>query len=239
MVEIQKVSNEAEARTKTSAIIENWLAEGSQKPVLLLLSGGSALKVLDHIGTDFFGPLVTVSMLDDRFTDNPEISNFRQYTKTAFHEKVTGRGAACFPTVPETGEDMETTASRIDRFLKTWKQDNPDGMIIALQGIGPDGHTAGIMPYPDESEEFRRLFVETDKWYTGYDAGDKSPLRERLTATIPFIRQLTHSVVFAVGNVKKRALTDALSSTKLNEVPGAVIRELRHVVLVTDQEVGI
>ena len=40
------------------------IAENSEKGILLMLSGGSSLKILSHINAELLGPSATITLLD-------------------------------------------------------------------------------------------------------------------------------------------------------------------------------
>ncbi len=58
--------------------------------------------------------------------------------------------AAC----PGPGKPWTALAQRMEKNLRAWKNQNPQGKIIATLGIGADGHTAGIFPFADNSSTF-------------------------------------------------------------------------------------
>jgi len=57
---------------------------------------------------------------------------------------------------------LEKLAHRYESSLFEWAKKHPEGKIIATMGIGFDGHTAGIMPYPENPETFARLFEDKE-----------------------------------------------------------------------------
>ena len=108
--------------------------------------------------------------------------------------------------------------------------------MVITQGIGEDGHTAGIMPYPENSALFKSLFDDPEKWVVGYDAEGRNEHPLRVTVTLSFLREVVdHSIVYAVGDGKKEALRQVLAETgTLWQTPARIIHEMRNVMLFTD-----
>src|SRR4051812_46034283 len=113
------------------------------RTVLWLLSGGSgigiAMRMVPHLaGKDLSG--LTISLIDERYgiPGHPE-SNWTQLMTAGFELP----GATLHPVL--TGASMTDTAEAFAKFL-TDQFDTADYVIRQL-GIGPDGHTSGILPH--------------------------------------------------------------------------------------------
>lgn len=201
------------------------LAESQDKEVLFLSSGGSSLALLDHIDASLFGPTSTVSVLDERYSTDPTINNFAQLTKTEFYGKTLKNGCRFIDTRPKANESIDDVANRFENALKDWLKKGA-GVIIATVGVGPDAHTAGMMPYPEDKAYFESMF-DDDCLVRGYDAGKKSPYPLRVTTTMPLLRKIDFAVTLMKGGDKKEALA-RLKSDKgyLHESPCRIIREI-------------
>ena len=102
-------------------------------------------------------------------------------------------------------------------------------------GMGPDGHTAGIMPFPEDENRFDVLFQNSEKWVVGYDAEEKNQYPLRVTTTIPFLRMVDYALLYCVGENKKEALKRVLADGGVYaETPARVIREMATTHIVTD-----
>ncbi len=204
--------------------------------VLLLFSGGSALKILESINSSILSKKVTVSVLDERFSFDESENNFSQITKTSFYRNALENHCQFIDTRPNLNETMEELDKRFEDDLKKWKEKNVDGKIIATQGIGQDGHTSGIMPFPENTSLFHKLFEDERKWVIAYDAGDKNQFPLRITTTLPFLKMIDYSILYATGSSKKHVLQKALSpNTQLHEYPCRVIQKMKNVEIFTDQ----
>jgi 6-phosphogluconolactonase/glucosamine-6-phosphate isomerase/deaminase len=162
------------------------------------------------------------------------VNNFAQLVKTSFFEKAQEHGAYFIDTRMQAGDDLEVFSKRFEDALKGWQKEHPGGRIVITQGMGPDGHTAGIMPYPKEKDAFQELF-EGENWVVGYDSVDKNVYTLRATCTMPFFRMVDHSILYAVGKEKKDALSRTLKTKgTLWETPARIIHEMKEVHIFTD-----
>jgi len=208
------------ASHRTGSEISEFLSQQS-KSVLLLVSGGSSLSVLDHIKIDR-GDHLTITLLDERFGVADTDSNFYQLTKTDFYKRA--QAAGCH-FINFSGETAEDTARTFEESLITWRNENQEGEMVALAGIGPDGHTAGMMPMPEEEDLFNRLFVG-DRLVVSYDASGKNPFPLRITTTMTFLQSLDHVFVFAVGAEKRNALKSMRGEGEISATPALALSQL-------------
>lgn len=168
------------------------------EPLLLLCSGGSALDLLDAAWPTF--PHLTLGVLDERLEVEPHNTNRFRLEQTAFYTKQ----QAPFLELSEEN-------------LRNWK-----GRIICTQGIGADGHTAGLFP--------GTAGLEGPEWVKDFDVENQFPKRRSVTFT--FLRQVDVSLVYAVGAEKIPALEKVLAKQgDLAETPARIIWEMPEVVV--------
>jgi len=205
-------------------------------PFLLLVSGGSAFDLFPHIDVKNFSSASTVGVLDERFSTDPSVNNMEQFKKTNFYTALQDKKVESIDTTVAHGETMEQLAVRFDQELWNWKKNNSEGIIVATVGIGPDGHTSGVLPFPENPSLFTELFENPDTLVVSYDADGKNPYRYRATTTNTFLRNyLDHAFVYAVGANKKDALVKVgLDSGDLPATPARILREMKDVHLFTD-----
>jgi 6-phosphogluconolactonase/glucosamine-6-phosphate isomerase/deaminase len=225
----------AKLAREAASILNEKLREANGKPFLLMISGGSSMALLDFIDTKLLGANSTLSMLDDRYSKNPQENNFLTMTSTKFYEKAQKNGASFIDTSLKEDKTLEECGKIFELEIKRWRNKNPESPIYAIIGIGPDGHTAGIMPYPDDTSLFYKLFQE-ERWAVGYNAGTKNPLPLRITTTISFIRgQISFAISYISGENKRQVLEKLLADNgTLAETPARVLREIKETVIVTD-----
>jgi 6-phosphogluconolactonase/glucosamine-6-phosphate isomerase/deaminase len=237
MLDIHTYPDAATAAREAASAITDALTNWSGEAILLLFSGGSPLEILKYLPKSEFDERVTVGVSDERYSTDPAINNFAQVrTLLSFKRAIDTR--------PQPNETLEQLGIRFDAALKKWKTDHPTGKILITQGIGLDGHSAGMMPFPENPARFNELFNNPNIWAVGYDAGSKNKYPLRVTTTIPFLKMVDLSIVFVCGIAKKKPLADVFRVTplrppllKLHEVPGRIIHEMPHCLLYTDQSV--
>lgn len=207
-------------------------------PRLLLCSGGSALKLLPFVQAHACDETLTVTVLDERVTSDQQSRNFPQVFQSELAALGKPLGVQWFDPVPHEQESPELAAWRFQTFLREWRKAFPAGMVIATMGLGSDGHTAGIFPYPEDPQGFLQTFDHDATWTVGYHAGyEKHVLPDRVTVNLPFLRtQVDAAVAFAVGDDKRPALHRLLAPAgTLPETPARIMLEMPHVILYTDQ----
>lgn len=223
-------------RQKAVDAINVIFKEHLTQPILFMTSGGSAFDLLEGIDSRFLGNNITISVLDERYSQDPYINNFVQLTKTNFYKRAKEKKCSFIDTRIIDNENLEQSSERFERYLLNWKSDNPEGYVFITQGIGTDGHTAGIMPFPENVTLFQELFEDATQWVAGYDADKKNEYSLRVTTTITFLKEIVNeSIVYVIGENKKQILKKILQdsgvSGELAEIPGRVINEMKRVTL--------
>lgn len=223
---------------KATEKLNNLLESNKENNTLLLLSGGSALQLIDGINAKYMSPTLTVSVLDERYSHDKNINNFAQITKTSFYRKLQEEEAEVIDTRLQAGEGLKDLGKRFEERLRLWRRKNPTGKTIISQGFGSDAHTAGIMPFEDEEQQrFQELFVNNG-WVAAYDAENKNPYRYRVTTTFPFLKnEVDHSICFVIGQEKKDALESILRENIDHHIcPGRIIHEMKDVHIFTEHK---
>lgn len=199
-------------------------------PILLLLAGGSSLQVLNDIDTTHINEYTTIMMMDERFSSDPQENNFLQFTQTFFYTTLSNTQCNFIPSIPEQEESHQDFAKRIEGQLTQYHESNPDATVIALFGVGTDGHTAAIFPMP--------LTDFTDTYGTGnvytWVKYDQNPFSLRSSITPKYINQyIDKTIVYAVGAQKTVILREMQNPYELHELP-AHIHQNDHTELFTD-----
>lgn len=221
---------------QAAQMLEGLFAENKDKHILFLSSGGSSFDLLTPLNILDKGYKISIGVLDERFSASTAINNFAQLAVTEFFRKSKNVFEEVLDTSFREEEVLETFADRFGGLLREWKMKYADGIIIVTAGIGPDGHVSGIMPFPENEQEFNRLFINTPNWVIGYDAAGKNPYPLRATTTIPFLKnEIDFTISYITGDGKKKALKEILAvSGKLNEVPARVLSEMKNVTVFTN-----
>lgn len=234
---IQKYTSAKETEEEATKALENILADNRNNSILFLCSGGSAFKILEHISKDVLDTHLTLGVLDDRFSTDPLANNYLQLKETVFYKKSYACGVNFIESVPRADESLAEFGVRIETAWRSWKKENPNGKVVITQGMGPDGHTAGIMPYPEDPHFFASHFEHTENWTSTYDATSKNKFRERATATVVFLKEMVDiSLVYLVGADKQEKFDRFMSGDVITiaELPIQVLKEMKEVRIFTD-----
>lgn len=214
------------------------LMNSAHKDTLILLSGGSSLTLLPYIELPADCSRLTVSMLDQRFSRDERINSFAKLKASSLYEKLQTKGASFIDSYPREADTLESFAQRIADDFASWIATHPQGTIVSTIGVGPDGHIAGIMPFPEDAALFEEMFDDESVQIAGYDAAGKNPYPLRETVTLPFIRHISHAVVYACGEARREALRAVgAAEGSLAQTPARILRELPDVRIFTDIEV--
>ncbi|PIR96208.1 MAG: hypothetical protein COT92_02300 [Candidatus Doudnabacteria bacterium CG10_big_fil_rev_8_21_14_0_10_42_18] len=231
---IHKFETKEEASAAAGQSLHSLLDDNKDKPVLLLLSGGSAFSLLEYVGEAGLSENVAITMLDERFSHEATINNFLRFQQTDFYKRALENGCAFIGTLPREGELIDDMKIRWELSLKNWKRENPEGKIFATFGIGPDGHTAGIFPYPQTAGFFKEAF-ENRHLVTAYLAKGKHEHEQRLTTTFTFFKLIDEAIVFVCGENKKEAFNKFIKGRgQPHELPALGIYETKNQQIFTD-----
>ena len=226
--------NDAEsAAAEAGEFLNQFLLENKDKPILLMLSAGSSFKLLDYIGKHVLGEHLTISLLDDRFSQESDVNNFAALQKTDFYTDALNSDVNFIGTLPRQNETMESLAQRWNESLELWITNNPKGKIITTFGMGADGHTAGIFPERD-AKKFDALF-KNNSLVTAYDATGKNQHPLRITTNFNFFKKINSAYVYVCGTDKKPKLDEVLNKQgTINNLPALLWHELKEVKIFTD-----
>lgn len=211
------------AAAKLANSLENALS--SNKKILLLLSGGSNLKILDQIPKGLLdNKNITIYVLDERFSSDPSLNNSLQIKEKGININL---------TVPTDQESLQDFTSRFNNELRLWLDQNPVGEVISTLGMGPDGHMAGISPMPEDQKKFDETFNQ-DKLVIGY-TGNLSPA-ERVTVSPAFLARINLFIALIAGESKREAFKHFVNrNTKPNVHPIQLLHEfLGKTIIFTD-----
>jgi 6-phosphogluconolactonase/glucosamine-6-phosphate isomerase/deaminase len=214
-----------------SHLLSDTLRRYQNKSVLLMLSGGSALTLLDQVDFSVLGHHVTITTLDERFSIDPTINNFAQLQATNFFNESIIRGVSIIDTSIIPSDTMNGVKERCENALCDWMAKFPNGIVLTVMGIGSDGHTAGIFPGEYEVDFFG------SSWVVAYTVPKEiNQFQQRLTVTHTFLReQVNEAIVYAVGMDKKPVIEMIKQiDCATRDLPSGILKEMARVTLVTD-----
>lgn len=219
-----RIQTTDDPKGNAAAYINSLLATHADNPVLLMLAGGSSREIIDLLDGDLLTDQVTITVTDERYTDDLEENNFAYIQGTSFYNASIGAGSFCIDTQIFSGESHEEHAKRFDKNLKEWKRDFPNGKIIALFGVGKDGHIAGIIPGTENIDN-------PDVWATQ----SKDAKFERTTITFPFLKSIDFPLVYISGSEKAEVLARIVAKEgDLKETPARILNEMKEPIVFTD-----
>ncbi len=164
----------------------------SGRRVLFLVSGGSTIDIAVQTirflpGRGLTGTLA-IAQVDERFGEvGHSDSNWKQMLDR-------GLDVQKFPVHPILfGANLDQTTDSYHAYLT--REITRSNFIVALFGIGVDGHTAGILPDSPALDE-------TEKFVSGYISSPFS----RVTITPPFFPYINLAVAYAGGSAKEGQL---------------------------------
>lgn len=217
-----------DADSRAAEHIKALLGQYTDTPVLFLASGGSAHAVIEKLSDVGAPPKdLTLSVVDERYTEYAADRNFPTFASSKFFLRCIDTGATAYD--PYTASlSLTETASTFSEQLSMWRKANRDGVVIALLGVGSDAHIAGVLPMPDNAEQFATLFVDTPQAAVGYEVSpDIHVHAKRITTTLAFLREVHHAIVYVAQAGKQDALAKlAAESGSLAEAPARILREL-------------
>lgn len=233
-MEVKRSKSKDESAAEAGEYLNAVLIENKNRPILLMLSAGSALSILEYVGATALGEHITISILDERFSQDPKINNFHQLQQTDFYTLAFAAEASFFGTLPRPDDTQNSLAERWEKNLRSWRQQNPNGIIIATLGMGQDGHTFGVLPYPENEDEFRKLFV-SENWVRAYNAGAKNKFPERITTTLTFLKNFDIGLAFVCGPEKKQKLDAVIKKQgETYALPALAWHDVKDVKIFTD-----
>lgn len=205
--------------------IANYLK--NQDDVLFLVAGGSSLSVLDYTDTDITTSTnLTVGVLDERFSSEDKYNNYSQLIATDWGQSIQDLESVELINTSVTNTDsLSGVTERFRGKLMQWKNGHPEGAIIALVGVGEDGHIAGMIPTADP-DQFQKRFCGQE-FVVGYDDPSiDNQFTRRITVTMRFFRNwLDKAFVFAAGKRKCSVLGQLRNeSLDISRCPARVLQ---------------
>jgi 6-phosphogluconolactonase len=220
-VKLYKITSVVPVAAYLIETITKHLQKGQK--VLWLVTGGSAIGVAALVSQKLNGAdlaNLSVTLTDERFVPpNSSDSNWKQLQDAGF-SLPKGR---LFPIL--NNEEMDQTTQHYADILQ--KVLDEADYKIGLFGMGPDGHVAALFPgFPQ---------VEKEQLYATSLNNSPKPPPQRLTMTIPAIKELDEAIIFACGKEKKSALEKLNQSLDPYEQPAQILKTLPKLTVYNDQ----
>lgn len=198
-------------------LIAGHISEAYQRGnrILLLLPGGSAAKLVEPLFSELaaYQEQLTISLTDERYVDQASADS-------NWHAVAAQRGilpkATFVPIL--TGADIATDSRRFNAVVADFAN-SPTAQIVALLGIGEDGHTSGIKPHSAAANSTNFVCA-----YSGSDF-------QRITTTNTFFSYIDLAVVYAEGAQKATIVSDFSRDLSPLDMPAQFVKNAKEYVL--------
>lgn len=181
------------------AYMQDKILSHAHEHILCMISGGSALTVLEAIDATRLRSNVTIVFVDERFTDDRKGNNFTQLTQTNFYKSAREVGVQFIDSTVQTNETLECFTQRLNHAFNDYYKIHSSTYTIGLFGIGEDGHTAGIFPMSES--DFIGTFETEDLYVSITNKALTYPYRTTVTPTC-IEEKIDEVILFAVGSSK-------------------------------------
>ena len=222
-------------------------ALNSDKPVLWLTCGGSNVPVAFDAFQSIKAQVVprslaslTIGQTDERFGPVGHAdSNWRQLIEAGFDfstqiasnpsnnvisNKNGSDGVRGLPIL--IGKPLDETVAAYSKVIGAAVADvkSSGGLVVALFGIGADGHIAGILPHSPA--------VNSNGSVCGYEEGRFT----RITLTPKTLKRVDLAYAFAFGESKREALESLRDQDlSMDEQPAQILKGLKEAYVYSDE----
>lgn len=202
-------------------------ALGTRDRASLVLTGGSTPRrtyqvLAEQHQNSLDWQRIDVFFGDDRFVphDHPE-SNYGMAAETLLEGIQPGAVYA----IPTDEASPAAAAEAYEASIRSHFKNTRILFDVMLLGLGADAHIASLFPGSDDLEETERLVVASK-------APEGSPVRDRITLTVPALNA-SRSVIFLVeGSKKQQAIRKTLHD---GNTPAARIRPSGKIAWLVDE----
>src|SRR3989338_4354638 len=168
-MEIIQCKNKEEASNKAAEALSLYFQDNIDKEVLFLSCGGSGIKMLNNVKSESLAKNLTVIMLDSRLQVEAKDENYYQLTQTDFYARALKRVVNFLDIAPLRTVTLKEAGERFEALIKNLVASRPEVKIIASMGMGPDGHIAGIIPFPEDKKTFDGFFKDENRLALAYE----------------------------------------------------------------------
>lgn len=218
VVEFIKINSITPVVDYLTDTISNALVQGKQ--VLWLVPGGSSITIAAEVSKKLQSYPVDklyVTLTDERYGDVGHAdSNWLQLEQAGFNLPE----ANLRPVL--IGQDFANTVAEFGKVID--KDMQAVDFSIGFFGIGPDGHTAGILP---DSPAVSDIALTS-----GYDAG----VFKRVTITGNAIDRLDEAVVYGVGEDKWPVIDQLDTDLPVNQQPAQMLKAVPRLIIFNDHK---
>ena len=194
----------------------------NNKKILWLLPGGSSINVASSVYrqlSDEDLSRLTVTITDERYgpVGHPDFNYFQLTEAGLDFSKFKASHPVLLPD-----KSLEETVAAFETVLNDLLGEAE--VVIGQFGMGPDRHTAGIIPHSPASQEAQKLVA-------GYQAADFT----RITMTFNSILMVDKSYVTVFGELKLDGLKDLRDKNiALTDQPVQIFKQVNEAYIIND-----
>ncbi len=176
-----------------------------------------------------------VGMIDERFGEKFHAqSNELMIQNTGLLHYLTMRGIIFHPILQGEEGIIETTTNYDNQVRSMFSQYQS---LIAVLGIGSDGHTAGLLP---DNSKFQITNSNSTKYdyVSAYEYAD-GLYKRRISMTLLGLSMLDLYIILAFGEDKKEAILKMFEDGSEQEIPARFYlrgENKKKTILITDQD---
>ena len=232
--EIKKITSKKPERA-LAVDFEDFLKQHEAIPLLICVAGGSVLnEVLPVLNPHLLNQYSTVSVLDERYTDEEAGQNQFHFIKTPWFKTAVAQGAHTLAVPNGTVVSALEAARSFETQFLSWHRYALGGKVVVLGGVGADGHIAGLFPHSDDE---CKGFC-TNHLVEAYDFDNAGEYKHRITPTFTWWRSFDPVTFIYMSGEEKRSALDAILSSEgeYNDTPARILRTLSECTIYTDIE---
>ncbi len=201
-------------------------------PILVLYAGGSALTVFDYLHLDAESQVRTIFCAGDERVSGEQSLNNHLQLKERLLDRV--HEFTLVDTVAQNDDTPESFAIRINAELEKIFTEHKNLHVISVQGLGADGHTAGIFPL---SEDHFSDVYDHDSTYVAVQVKGLT-IDSRASITPGFIQNRVDELYgYVAGEAKKMTLESLENDSKaIHEMPAQLFKTHKNCQVYTDIE---
>lgn len=210
-----------------------WVADAARVTLLaretftIALSGGETPRAAyERLGTRHAGDVdwsrVKVFFGDERCVPPDDARSNYALARETLLSRVPVPAGQVF-RMYEAGDDPAAAAARYEALLRAefpaLSAADPPTFDVALQGVGPDGHTASLFPGD------AGVLGESQRWVRAVQAPDGFPVRDRITVTVQALNR-SRRVLFVASGAGKRDVVSRVLHGRDTGLTAALVRGL-------------
>ena len=213
--------------------LEKTIEAYAPDPVLVLYAGGSALKIFEHLNLDAETQVRTIWCAgDERVSGESNLNNYLQLKERLLDH---AQEFTLVDSVGATEESPKSFSARMNSELEKIFSAHKNLHVISIQGMGEDGHTAGIFPLPED--RFQDVY-EHDSTYVPVHL-EGLTIDSRASITPAFIESRVDVLFgYVAGEAKKMTLESLKNDSKaIHEMPAQIFKTHKNCDVYTDLNV--